>query len=103
MKKDNVDEFIAKSSGWVAALLNFLPGLGTGYIYQHRWRAYWMTFLVTILWITISSIIDLGDDPADPAPVMNDQFSLFGIFIISTITSIESFLSTKKSRDSINS
>ena len=98
MKKDHINEIISYSSVWVAALLNFLPGLGTGYIYQHRWKAYWITFISTVFWIVFSSILDFGNDPSDPAPIINDQISIYGIFIISIITSVESIFAARNSR-----
>ena len=36
-------ESLAASAGWTAVTLNVLPGLGAGYLYQRRWKAYWMT------------------------------------------------------------
>ena len=30
---------LAASAPWLGALLNVLPGLGAGYLYQRRWRA----------------------------------------------------------------
>ncbi len=37
------DEILASSKGWVASFLNFLPGLGSGYLYQRRWKPYFFT------------------------------------------------------------
>ena len=36
-------EILAASAGWVAVTLNVLPDLGAGYLYQRRWKAYWIT------------------------------------------------------------
>ena len=36
-------EILAASAGWVAVTLNVLPGLGAGYLYQRRWKAYGIT------------------------------------------------------------
>ena len=33
-------EILAASAGWVAATLKVLQGLGAGYLYQRRWKAY---------------------------------------------------------------
>ena len=43
MDKLSKDQVLASSSGWVASLLNFLPGVGTGYLYQRRWLPYFIT------------------------------------------------------------
>ena len=55
------DKTLASCSGWVSALLNFFPGLGVGYIYQHRWKAYWATTIVSTLWIVIGFYKQLGE------------------------------------------
>jgi len=39
-------QILAASAGWVAVVLNVLPGLGAGYPYQRRWKAYWITSAV---------------------------------------------------------
>ena len=36
-------EILAASTGWVAVTLNVVPGLGAGYLYQRRWKTYWIT------------------------------------------------------------
>ncbi len=36
------DQVLAASAGWVAVVLNVVPGLGAGYLYQRRWKAYWI-------------------------------------------------------------
>ena len=40
MDKPSKAQILAASSGWVATTLNFLPGLGAGYLYQRRWGPY---------------------------------------------------------------
>ena len=42
------EQILASSAGWVAVVLNVLPGLGTGYLYQRRWRAYWLGGLAAL-------------------------------------------------------
>ena len=44
------EQILAASAGWVAVVLNVLPGLGTGYLYQRRWRAYWITSALASAW-----------------------------------------------------
>jgi len=41
------DELVAGSAGWLALALN-LGCLGMGYVYQRRWRAYWIGALAAI-------------------------------------------------------
>ena len=40
MSYPSKEEILASSKGWVASFLNFLPGLGSGYLYQRRWKPY---------------------------------------------------------------
>ena len=89
---------ISSSSGWVAALLNILPGLGVGYIYQRRWKAYWTTNFVSLLWVIFSLLIEARVDPADPAPV-NGLLNFFGLLFIALITALEAAIAVKRSRD----
>lgn len=37
------DQLLAASAGWVAVVVNAVPGLGAGYLYQHSWSEYWIT------------------------------------------------------------
>tara|TARA_Y100001968_G_scaffold301689_1_gene314200 strand:+ start:5640 stop:5951 length:312 start_codon:yes stop_codon:yes gene_type:complete len=98
LEETNENQILAASSGWVAAVLNMLPGLGTGYLYQRRWKAYWITNLISFVWITINFYIDLGVDPSDPLAGKDDSTSFIGLFIIAITTSIEATLSLKSAR-----
>tara|TARA_Y100001968_G_scaffold326787_1_gene370546 strand:+ start:1171 stop:1482 length:312 start_codon:yes stop_codon:yes gene_type:complete len=92
------NKILPSSSIWVAILLNFLPGLGTGYIYQRRWKAYWITNIASAIWIFIVITRELGLDPSDPAIRQNDPIGFLGICSISIFTSIESWISINKAR-----
>ena len=78
--------------------LNIIPGLGTGYIYQRRWRAYWITLTITFFWILLSLLIQTGIDPSDPASTQTDLTGFLGILVISSITACEAALRTKKEK-----
>lgn len=41
------DDILAKSAGWLGVVLN-LGCNGTGYIYQRRWRAFWLGGLLAV-------------------------------------------------------
>ncbi len=43
MDNPSKEQILASSSGWIALTLNFLPGLGAGYLYQRRWIPYFIT------------------------------------------------------------
>ena len=57
MNKISRDEVLASSSGWVASLLNFLPGIGSGYLYQRRWLPYFLTAGSVSAWFAIGIIL----------------------------------------------
>ena len=89
MSEISKDQILASSRGWVASLLNFLPGLGSGYLYQRRWLPYFVTMASVILWVGL--VIFLGGD-GEPTKV-GKNIGFGGLFIISLITVIESNIS----------
>ena len=86
------DEILASSKGWVASFLNFLPGLGSGYLYQRRWKAYFFTLTA------ITALFALGIFlHGDSEPSQNEQIiGISGLFFISIVTVIEANLTFKK-------
>eukprot|EP01036_Dinobryon_divergens_P000506 gene506-639_t len=56
-------QILAASSVWLAAVLNVVPGLGTGYIYQRRWRAYWITTATSTGWFVLGALLGQDVDP----------------------------------------
>ena len=50
MDNPSKEQILASSSGWVATTLNFLPGLGAGYLYQRRWIPYFATGGAATAW-----------------------------------------------------
>ena len=93
-------KLIASSSAWVAATLNIFPGIGTGYLYQRRWRAYWLTSAVTILIFFYESYSQSLVDPTDPIGQTSFQ-AFWGILIVAIYTSIESVLCVNRNRKSM--
>ena len=92
MDKLSREEVLASSRGWVASLLNFLPGVGAGYIYQRRWLPYFLTTGAVIAWFVIGIILQ-----GDNEPSKTDQLiGIGGLFIISTITVVEANIAFKK-------
>ncbi|MBO8243227.1 hypothetical protein HA145_01900 [Prochlorococcus marinus XMU1411] len=85
------DEILASSKGWVASFLNFLPGLGSGYLYQRRWKPYFFTIIATTAWFA------LGFFKGDSEPSQVEQIiGISGLFFISIVTVIEANLAFKK-------
>ena len=92
MDKISKEQIIASSSGWVAGLLNFLPGLGSGYLYQRRWRAYFLTAGAVTIWFAIGIFLQ-----GDKETTQTEQLiGITGLLLISLITVIEANFAFKK-------
>ena len=86
------EQILASSSGWVASLLNFLPGIGAGYIYQRRWLPYALTTGSVMAWFVFGTIMQ-----GDKEPSQSEQLiGIAGLFLISIITVVEANLAFKK-------
>ncbi len=92
MDKLSKEQVLASSSGWVASLLNFLPGVGTGYLYQRRWLPYFITTGVVTAWFVIGIILQGDKEPSQTEQLIG----ISGLFLISTITVVEANLAFKK-------
>lgn len=86
-------DVLAASSPWLAAALNGLPGLGTGYIYQRRWGPYWITVALAALTIGVVALFKGSTDVewamGNPIP------ALLGL---AAITATEAFLAGRRAR-----
>ena len=87
------EQILASSSGWVASILNFLPGAGTGYIYQRRWIPYFLTLGSILSWFVIGIILQGENEPSQTEKLIG----ISGLFIISIFTIIEAKLFFKNS------
>ncbi len=92
MDKLSKEEVLASSSGWVASLLNFLPGVGTGYLYQRRWLPYFITAGAVTAWFVTGIILQGDKEPSQTEQLIG----ISGLFLISTITVVEANLAFKK-------
>ena len=89
-------EILAASSGWVAVVLNGVPGLGTGYIYQRRWRAYWLTSALATSWFVAGALLGGGEDAAlNPR---QQWIGLAGFLLLAVATAIEAGLAVRRAR-----
>ena len=89
-------EILAASAGWVAVALNVLPGLGAGYLYQRRWKAYWITSALATTWFVLGAVLGQG---AESGEELQDQLvGLFGLVALAAGTAVEAGLAVKKSR-----
>ena len=99
MNNISKEQILASSSGWVASLLNFLPGVGAGYLYQRRWIPYFLTSGAVIAWFVIGLILQ-----DDKEPTQTEQLiGIAGLFLISIVTVLEAKFAFKKAVKIANS
>ena len=87
-------QILAASSGWVATTLNFLPGLGAGYLYQRRWIPYFVTGGIATTWFVLGAIINGNTEPTKSEQLIG----IGGLLLISIITMVEAKIAHNKSR-----
>ena len=90
-------EILAASAGWVAVTLNVVPGLGAGYLYQRRWKAYWMTSVLATAWFVLGGV--LGQEADGAEEIQNQLIGLLGLVALAAGTAVEAGLAAKKSRE----
>ena len=86
------NDILASSRGWVASFLNFLPGLGSGYLYQRRWKPYLFTITVNTAWFALGFFLQGDSEPSQSEQIIG----ISGLFFISIFTVIEANLTFKK-------
>ena len=96
MTPSSRDQVLAASAGWVAVLLNVVPGLGAGYLYQRRWRAYWITSAVATAWFVAGAVLAQDADAA--AEAQNQLVGLIGLLVLAGVTATEAGLALKRVR-----
>ena len=80
----------------MAIVLNVLPGLGTGYLYQRRWRAYWITASANGAWLLSGSLFSQRDNMAmNPTTQL---IGLIGLIVLGLVTATEAELVVKRVR-----
>lgn len=92
----NREQILSASAGWVAVLLNVIPGLGAGYLYQRRWRAYWITSALATSWFVAGAVLAQNADAA--AESQNQLVGLIGLIVLAVVTATEAGLAVKKVR-----
>jgi hypothetical protein len=90
------EQILAASAGWVAALLNVVPGLGAGYLYQRRWKAYWITSALATTWFVAGAVLGQNADAA--AEAQNQLVGLIGLVLLAGVTAVEAALAVKRVR-----
>ena len=91
------EEILASSNGWVASFLNLFPGLGSGYLYQRRWKPYFLSLAATTSWFALGVFLQ-----GDKEPSQSDQIiGILGLFFISIVTVIEANFAFKKAKNKL--
>jgi hypothetical protein len=90
------DQILAASAGWVAVVLNVVPGLGAGYLYQRRWKAYWITSALATSWFVAGALLAQNADGA--AEAQNQLVGLVGLLVLAGVTATEAGLAVKNAR-----
>ena len=75
---------------------NVLPGLGAGYLYQRRWKAYWITSALATTWFVLGVVLGQGAEAAEE--MQNQLIGLVGLVALAAGTAVEAGLAAKKSR-----
>lgn len=87
---------LAASAPWLGALLNVLPGLGAGYLYQRRWRAWWITSVLGALAFALGGLQAPAQSPAQPSPLA--PISLGALLLLAVVSAAEAFLAARRAR-----
>ena len=73
-----------------------LPGFGAGYLYQRRWKAYWITSELATTWFVLGAV--LGQDAGAVEELQNQLVGLGGIVALTAGTAVEAGLAVKRAR-----
>lgn len=97
-QKVSQEIILAASSPWVAVVLNLVPGLGTGYIYQRRWRAYWISSGLATAWFVAGGVLSQNvDEVLMPDLVQQNQLiGLGGLLLLAVVTATEAGLAARR-------
>ena len=90
------EQILAASAAWVAVVLNVIPGLGAGYLYQRRWKAYWITSAQATAWFVAGAVLAQNADAA--AESQNQLVGLIGLLLLAAVTATEAGLAVNKVR-----
>ena len=92
MSYSSREQILSSSRGWVASLLNFLPGLGSGYLYQRRWKPYFLTIAASTTWFVLGIFLQGDSEPSQ----LEQIIGISGLFFISIVTVLEANLAFQK-------
>ena len=101
MTQPSSDQVLAASAGWVAVVLNVIPGLGAGYLYQRRWRAWWITSALATAWFVAGAVLagaDSGPEISSADGPASQLVGLLGLLALAAVTATEAGLAVKRVR-----
>ena len=87
------EQILAGSAGWAAVLLNLVPGVGNGYLYQRRWKAYWITVAVAVILLSADTVANFRNKSQ---PQLVD---VLGLLLLGPVTAVEAGLAVKRVRE----
>ena len=76
--------------------LNVLPGLGAGYLYQRRWKAYSITSALASTWFVHGAVLGQGAEATEE--LQNQLFGLGGLVALAAGTAVEAKKAVKNAR-----
>ena len=82
----------------MASLLNFLPGVGAGYLYQRRWLPYFLTIGSVTAWFVIGISLRGNNEPSQSEQLIG----IAGLLFIAIITVVEANLAFNKAVKNTN-
>ena len=85
MDNPSKEQILAASNGWIATTLNFIPGLGAGYLYQRRWIPYFVTIGFAAGWFVLGALLNGDTEPTK----IEQLIGIGGLFLISATTMVE--------------
>ena len=86
---------LAASAPWLGALLNVMPGLGAGYLYQRRWRAWWITTVLASAWFLLGAVLEPDPSQVDSRTRL---VGLGGLLLLAVVSALEAFLAARRAR-----
>lgn len=86
------EQILAASAGWVAVVLNLLT-IGSGYLYQRRLKAFWLTLAAAVSLLVADNIAASRNKDQDQ-PV-----ALIGALLLAPLTAVEAALAVKRVRE----
>ena len=73
-----------------------VPAVGTRYLFERRWKAYWITSALATTWFVLGAV--LGQDAQAAEELQNQLVGLGGLVALAAGTAVEAGLAVKTAR-----